>query len=198
MKEMLSIERAIYAGLSKIEKATNGFLCKGAGRVSQSVNSTLSTMSEMESSTQLYRLSESNGNIGTVTLGSDHSLTVNFCDMSNFIHEIAHCGQFERGEIGFQEGSSNAYVDVYDELEAYSIQFNYKPSSIPQNGKMPLTIDWLMNIYDGKKYPYRNCGIESYDRDSTYDVLNKAFPQGERFNYIGKFADQDEGMYFKR
>ncbi|MDE6342063.1 MAG: hypothetical protein K2K93_07080 [Muribaculaceae bacterium] len=97
-----------------------------------SLNNTLATMKTIEESTQGYSLSRSEGNIGEVTL-DDNIININYVDgdVSNFVHEVTHAGQFESGDISYRKDTGSAlFVDIYDELQAYTAQFGYSPASL--------------------------------------------------------------------
>lgn len=155
----------------------------------------------MEVSSQTYSLSKVSGNTGSVCLNEDLSLTINYCNTANFIHEVTHCGQFERGDIGFHIGRGCfAYSDIYDELEAYSAQAAFDPNSVPTNRKEPLTLSWLLNIRnDDGTYKYANCGRAQYNSNATAEELNNLIPylNGDLYHFEGRLKNQP-GTYFKK
>ena len=201
LRAIITFSKNLYSISAKLEKETNGVLCKGASDSYSSLNKTLITMDQLENSSQMYRLSKVSGNTGDVCLNEDLSLTINFCNTANFIHEVTHCGQFERGDIGFQLGAEcMAFSDIYDELEAYSAQAAFDPSSLPVNRKQQLTVDWLLRIRDkNKDYIYGSCGRQQYDGNATAEDLNMAIPflHGDLFHFEGKLKNQ-QGVYFKK
>ena len=125
---------------------------------------------------------------------------VGYVDMPTFVHEITHCGQFLNGEIGFQETDVGflAYVDIYDELDAYKSQYYYNQKSLPLNKYHVLTKDWLYNIKDDNgDYPYRRDGRISYDGYATEAILKAAYPKSahEFDNMRGYLSHQDRVIF---
>ena len=147
---------------------------------------TLSVMDQMERDRNwTFALSpKDKGTTGytQLTRDPDHKaylFKIGYVSTENFVHEITHCGQFLNGEIVFQETPNGfgAYVDVYDELEAYQAQYYYNQRTLPLNEHPVLTIEWLKDIKDEKgNYPYRKDGIISFDKYATKEVLKKAYP----------------------
>ncbi len=196
----LNVEKKIAKMCMQIEKETNGLLCSGATKKYTAIDITLTTMEIMERSSQVYKMSRCEGSVSSVTYNKkDNSLTVNFSSTSGFIHEITHCEQFEKGWIGFSRNSDGTvFSDIYDELEAYNNQAWYDPTSIPFSAAFrPLTKDWLFNIYDGEKFPYKNCGLFTTSRDSTMEDIRKAYP-GKNWSFNGTISSAYEhDLYFK-
>ena len=160
----------------QIENATRGILCVGASNRYMAIDRTLTTMDVMEESSQLYKLVKCVGAVSSVKYRrKDNSLTVCYSDTPGFVHEITHCGQFEKGWIGFSRESGFVLSDVFDELEAYRNQSWYDPSSLPFVAAInPMSEDWVRNIYDGVRFPYKNCGLFPTNRDSTMEDIRKA------------------------
>jgi hypothetical protein len=179
-------------------KKTGGLLFAGATKKFYCLDNTQTSMEMMEESSQMYKLAECSGNVSSVSFNNkDKSLTVNFSNVAGFIHEITHCKQFEQGDIGFHKRRGTAFIDVYDELEAYKNQAYYDPTSVPYNIFDPLTVDWLRNIYDGKEFPYRNNGLISIGKNSTANDMNRAFPN-LHFNFKGTVSSKyRRELYFK-
>ena len=194
MRSFLMFERNIVGICKDIEMKTNGMLCRGSIQKYNSIDKTLSTMEKMETSDQKYKLSECTGNISNVSFdNTDKSISISFSGTEGFIHEITHCAQFERGDIGFGP-DGRALTDIYDELEAYTNQAAYNYKSLPGNLMLkPLTDTWLLNIYDGKNFPYRNCGLIPIGAKSTAEDMNQAYPPGG-FNFTGTVSSE---LYFK-
>jgi hypothetical protein len=201
MRSSLIVEKKIAKMCMQIERNTNGLLCRGATEKYTAIDRTLATMEIMEGkSSQVYKMSRCEGSVSSVTYNKkDNSLTVNFSSTSGFIHEITHCGQFEKGWIGFSRNSDGAvFSDIYDEFEAYTNQAWYDPTSIPFNAAFrPLTNDWLFNIYDGEKFPYKYCGLFPTNRDSRMEDVRKAYP-GKNWSFNGTISSAYEhDLYFK-
>ena len=182
-----------------IEKATNGVLCQGASNRYLAIDVTLTTMAAMEKSSQVYKLSRCKGAVSSIKYSKkDNSLTVNFSSTPGFIHEVTHCGQFEKGWVGFSRKNGLVFSDIYDELEAYRNQSWYEPSSLPFVAAInPLSEDWVRNIYDGKKFPYKNCGLFPTNRDSTMEDIKKAYPL-LKWSFNGTISNTYDFLYFKQ
>ena len=188
MRFSLNVEKKIAKMCMQIEKSTHGMLCGGATDKYTAIDRTLTTMETMEVSSQVYKMSRCGGSVSSLKYNNkDNSLTVSFSNTSGFIHEITHCGQFEKGWIGFHRKSGLALSDIYDELEAYSNQAAYDNTSLPFSIIKPLTEDWVRNIFDGEKYPYKNCGISPTNRDSSCDDMRKAHPDID-FSFQGTIS----------
>ena len=185
---------------ASINKFSGGVLFQKEAFCYNSICETLNSMDNIEISDQKYRLEKKEGNTGSVSLNDDWSLTINYCNTANFVHELTHCAQFERGEIGFQEGGgSKAYTDIYDEISAYTAQFAYDPSTISRyNRYAPLTPNWIIHMRDSNgQYIYNNCALIPFDGNATASDMNRIFPSSlESFNFEGKLRDQP-GTYFK-
>ena len=132
-----------------------------------------------------------------LTRDPDHDMAylfkIGYVDMANFVHEITHCGQFLNGKIGFQETNDGfvAYVDIYDELDAYKSQYYCNQNSLPRNNYPVLTVAWLYNIKnDDGDYPYRKDGRISYDGFATKEIMKAAYPK------IAKEFDNMRGYLF--
>ena len=105
---------------------------------------------------------------------------IGYVNTANFIHEVTHCGQFLSGQVVFEEhdGNFGAYVDIYDEIDAYKSQYYYNQISLPINNYPIFTEKWLRDIKDDKgKYPYRDDGIISFDKFATKEIMQEAYPE---------------------
>ncbi|MBO7493010.1 MAG: RHS repeat-associated core domain-containing protein [Bacteroidales bacterium] len=184
-----------------LNKITHGVLCNKEADRYNSLCNTLNSMEDLEYSDQLYRLGTVEGSVGNVTLNDDESLTINYCNTANFIHEMTHCVQFERGDIGFFKGKgAQAFTDVYDEIESYTAQAAYDPTTIPNYSKRytPLTPQWVKHMrYSDGGYIYSNCGLIRYNGNATASDMNRIFPNNlVPFDFDGKLREQP-GTYFK-
>ncbi len=197
MRTILTFEKKMAQAYMQIETQTKGRLCCGATSKYLSIDKTLSTMDVMESkdNPQIYKLSKTSNNVSKVFFDSqDQSIVVNFYNTAGFIHEITHCAQFERNDIGFGT-NGRAISDIYDELEAYTNQLSYSPQSTPGPLVLkPLSQVWLLNVYDGKEFPYRDCGLYPIGANSTAEDMNVAYPPGG-FSFDGPLSTQ---LYFKQ
>ena len=166
-----------------------------------SLCNTLNVMNQMEQDpVWTFALSSLGGKTSgftKLTRDPDHDMAylfkIGYVDMANFVHEITHCGQFLNGKIGFQETNNGfvAYVDIYDELDAYKSQYYCNQNSLPRNNYPVLTVAWLYNIKnDDGDYPYRKDGRISYDGFATKEIMKAAYPK------IAKEFDNMRGYLF--
>ena len=149
---------------------------------------TLSVMDQMERNRDwtfaLSAISEGTTGYTQLTRDPKHNMAylfkIGYVNTDNFVHEVTHCGQFLSGKVVFkeQEGGFGAYVDIYDELEAYQAQYYYNPNSLPLNKYPIFTEKWLRDIKDDTgNYPYRNDGVISFDKYATKEIMQKAYPE---------------------
>jgi RHS repeat-associated protein len=149
---------------------------------------TLSVMDQMERHPiWWYSLSSKRkGTTGYTKLTRDsksnmsYLFRIGYVNTANFVHEVTHCGQFLSGKIVFEEdeGKFGAYVDVYDEIDAYKSQYYYNQNSLPLNNYPIFTVKWLRDIKDDNdKYPYRKDGIISFDKFATKEIMQEAYPE---------------------
>ncbi|MCR4858676.1 MAG: hypothetical protein K5890_10850 [Bacteroidales bacterium] len=148
---------------------------------------TLSVMDQMESNRNwtFALLPKSEGTTGYTQLTRDpnrdmmYLFRIGYVNTANFVHEVTHCGQFLSGKVVFEEyeGGFGAYVDIYDEIDAYKSQFYYNQFSLPLNDYPVFTEKWLRDIKDDEgKYPYRKDGIISFDKFATKKIMQEAYP----------------------
>ena len=201
LRSDIASRRDFMKQFASLNQKTGGKLFKKETEMYKSLCSTLKSMDDLECSDQMYKLALVDGNVGNVCLNDDKSLTINYCSTANFVHEVTHCVQFERGDIGFCEGKeAQAFTDVYDEIEAYTAQAAYDPTSIPDYSRRftPLTPQWITHMrYDDGTYIYSNCSLIRYNGSATASEMNRIFPNSfESFNYTGTLREQPE-TYFK-
>jgi len=201
LRSDIASRRDFMKQFASLNQKTGGKLFKKETEMYKSLCSTLKSMDDLECSDQMYKLALVDGNVGNVCLNDDKSLTINYCSTANFVHEVTHCVQFERGDIGFYEGKeAQAFTDVYDEIEAYTAQAAYDPTSIPDYSRRftPLTPQWITHMrYDNGKYIYSNCSLIRYNGSATASEMNRIFPNSfEIFDYTGTLREQPK-TYFK-
>ncbi len=201
LRSDIASRRDFMKQFASLNQKTGGKLFKKETEMYKSLCSTLKSMDDLECSDQMYKLALVDGNVGNVCLNDDKSLTINYCSTANFVHEVTHCVQFERGDIGFYEGKeAQAFTDVYDEIEAYTAQAAYDPTSIPDYSRRftPLTPQWITHMrYDNGKYIYSNCSLIRYNGSATASEMNRIFPNSfEIFDYPGTLREQPK-TYFK-
>ena len=157
----------------------------------------LTIMGEMEVSDQMYKLipTAPENNAGDTYL-QGNTLNIEYSSTALLVHELVHCGQFERREIGFSTNQRGGFTDYWDELSAYQAQAAYDVSSLPRNRYPALSIAWLTSIKkaDGS-FPYSIIGKVSYNGDSDCSRIKQAYP-----NYQGDWSgplSSQKGTYFK-
>ena len=154
-----------------------------------SLNSSLETMGTLEASSQVYSLSRAvQGENGGVTLNTETSaINISFGSTANFVHEAAHAGQFETGDIAFDSKTGTTLgQDIYDEISAYKAQFAYDPSSVSRlpstsaaNSFGAITPQWVQGLAGGTLYGpggSANTGISPLNINSTRPDFIKAYP----------------------
>ncbi len=136
-----------------------------------------------EKSSQLYQLGKIEGNIGGVVYDSNSgAVVINYVSTANFVHEVTHVGQFERGEIAFSSKGGALAGDVFDEIAAYKSQYNYDPisvSELPSTSTISnindITSSWVQGIDGGTLYVpggRANTGVFPLNINSTkYDFI---------------------------
>ena len=167
------------------------------GKRISSLNSSLETLGVLESSDQVYSLSQiTDGSNGGVTLNTEtNTINISFGGTANFVHEATHAGQFESGDMAFSSTSGLSLgQDVYDEIAAYKAQFAYKPSSVSgltstsvANSFGSITHSWVQGLAGGSLYvPLEhpnyipgvsaNTGVSPLNINSGRSDFIKAYP----------------------
>ena len=125
-------------------------------------------------------------------------IQISYTGIANLIHEITHGGQFLLGDVGFDIEGKGAYIDVYDELEAYTAQYYYDANSLPSNNYTVLTLPWLLDIMDDQgEYPYRKIGQIPYNGNAMYQDMVEAYPHNESsFEYFRDMLITIPGVLF--
>ena len=164
------------------------------------LNNIIGVMGEMEASTQRYKLIPLKNTYASGCVYLDEKknnvINVEYTNTALLVHELAHCGQFERREIGLSTKSRGGFTDYWDELSAYRAQAAYDANTLPINQKPILTVDWLKDIKDSEgNFPYRGIGRVRYSGDSDCFRMMQAYPKTE-FNWSGTLSSQ-KGTYFK-
>ena len=155
-----------------------------------SLDGTLSTLGTLESSEQVYSLSQAApGDNGGVTLNTEtNAINISFGTTSNFVHEATHAGQFETGDIAFDSNTgATLAADIQDEVAGYKAQFAYDPSSVSgltstagvANSFSGITSQWVQGLAGGTLYVpggTANTGVSPLNINSTRSDFIKAFP----------------------
>ncbi len=180
-----------------------------------SINGTLGTMGQLESSTQVYALvTVGAGEMGGLTY--DHGtgvITIGYNGTANFVHEVTHGGQFESGDVAFLQSGGTIGQDVYDEIAAYSAQYAYSPSSVSGltssstvNSFADITASWVQGIVHNGTRPYgpggiANTGTHPININSTRDDIKRALYRCPgSFNFVSPTLPLKNypGVYYKR
>jgi len=122
----------------------------------------------LEKSTVRYAVEIPSGDEGETTYDKDaKEIVFRVHGPANFIHEITHGGQFEKGKLAYKKDTGGAFGnDAKDEIEAYSMQFAFEPDSVKglRSSSIPssftaITETWLRDLTkaDGSK-PYAKKG----------------------------------------
>ena len=119
------------------------------------LNRTLSAMNEMYNSENMYSFENisKTADIGNFTYDpKSEKFIISYFDLSNLVHEIAHAGQYEDGEVGFflfKDENGNitvqGIVDINDEIEAYRAQYAFD-TFFGVNNIDEINTNWLHNI----------------------------------------------------
>jgi hypothetical protein len=87
------------------------------------------------------------------------------------LHEMQHLIQYSKGELVFCEGKAFNWVyDIYDEVEAYKVQYLIAPDSMPSPIK---SIDEITPAYLSEYYP--NLPHTKLSLQSTLGEIQNAF-----------------------
>ncbi len=155
-----------------------------------SLNTSLATMGTLESSKQVYSLSQAApGSNGGVSLNTEtNAVNISFGNTANFVHETTHAGQFETGDIAFDSNTGATLAqDIQDEAVGYKAQFAYDPSSVSglsstagvANSFGGITSQWIQGLAGGTLYGSggtANTGISPLNINSTRSDFMKAYP----------------------
>ena len=160
-----------------------------------SIDYTMQTMNIMHSSSQLYSLNRIGptdiGGLRLDVVSGRNAIVVSYGSISNFVHEAVHVRQFEEGRVAFSMSSGSPMLnDIYKEVEAYQIQYDYDPLSVQGLissvgsivSREGITPAWVQGLYDGNaNQPYKPGGYAktaeiALDRNSTLKDLIPAYP----------------------
>ena len=182
------------------------------------LQSSLDDMSQIENSTQLYKL-DGSMNSEVVALSydaSDQSIIIPNASASNFVHEMTHAAQFEDQRLAFAENGASLLQDVYDELDAYRSQFAFDPISVHKLQSssgiaivrmQDLSVSWLRGLTASNgDQPYSvngqgsaNTGGVPININSTKAELMRAYPNVNLSNMPDDFSLIDiPGIIYKR
>lgn len=155
------------------------------------LNGSIANLDILEASTQVYSLKSGAGEEGGTTYDPNTgNIVFSFDGTANFVHETTHGGQFESGEIAFDNQTGKPYgSDIFDEVAGYKAQFGYSPSSVSgltssstANSFGAITPSWVQGLTksDGSKIyapgGAANTGIAPVNVNTDRDGLIKAYP----------------------
>ncbi len=183
-----------------------------------SLDNTLSTMTILENSDQGYSLSHrtnQKNDFSGVFLKDGSIIDIKYTsgDISSFVHEVTHAGQFESGDIAFFSDTGGVFLcDIYDEINAFSAQYAYAPKSIKylSPGRTlknigdinPLWIRGISingnNVYDTEGS--FNTGRIPININSPISTLYRAYPKNKTIPDIVSTYNQLKdipNMYYK-
>ena len=129
-----------------------------------SLEETLSTMNNLEgdcSTTYTLCHIQGDGKVELITEGNKKGMiSIKFSNISSFVHEVTHAGQYYNNEVGFflPNGSIAAY-DIYDEVNAYKAALAFEPYAYDKKRQSmsQVTKDWV--LFRNEKYA--GCGTSS-------------------------------------
>jgi RHS repeat-associated protein len=166
-----------------------------------SLNNTIGNFGVLENSTQVYSLNSVDGELGGTTYDTKTgSIVIGYGSTENFVHESTHAFQFETGAITFStENGSSLLQDLGDEVDAYTAQFAFKPSSVSgltSSSKAKsfggITSNWVLGITasNGDK-PYAqdgfaNTGRHPIDINSVKADFVRAYPSIPHLKMLSK------------
>ena len=150
-----------------------------------SLNTTLDMFSTLESSTQGYSLSSGAGEVGSTYYDpSSGNVVINYSSTANFVHESTHAGQFETGDLAFQNSPAQlSYAqDLFDEVSAYKAEFAFSGTSVggatsSASSFGAITPSFVKGITTSTGVqPYAKHGIIPININSSKADLIKAYP----------------------
>ena len=177
-------------------------------------NTILEAMDILEGSSQVYSLQKTLTK-GSLTLNSKNNIIIiNYTSAANFVHEVIHGGQFERGDIAFAPNGNTYFQDIYDEIEAYKAQYAFNPSSVSLlpstsavTGFDSINKTWIQGLKDNAGTLIyapgnnNNTGIISIGINATKEMLIQAYPWNRKIfenlpdNYNVLLI---RGLYYKK
>ena len=151
-----------------------------------SLNSTLDDMKVMENSETVYSINKVNGTGFLRYDSSTGNMILDYNGTANFVHEITHGGQFERGEIGYTITGGAIANDIWDEVAAYKAQSAFDPQSTGGRNIDQITPKWVRALSDERGVKIyapggeANIGGHSLNKNSgMYDML-QAYPRQQK------------------
>lgn len=189
-----------------------GVLTEATERL-KSLNGTMSTIMQLEQSSQVYSLkTKGRDETGGLSLNTENKyINISFGveNTSNFIHEVTHAGQFENRELAFDSRSGDVLCqDVFDEVNAYKAQYAYDPSSVSSlnstsvaNSFNTISDTWVKGLLGGNYYVpggKANTGLVPLNIYSTKNDIVKAFPGIGNIPFDYTYKDSFKNIYYKK
>lgn len=148
-----------------------------------SVNQSLTNMSTLESSDQMYGLIKMEGSEGITSYDKNtDKINIGYVSDGNFVHEMTHGAQFESGDIAFFESGGSAAQDLDDETAAYKAQAAFDPSSVGGMSINSINNNWLTTLRDSSGQQVygvggsAKSGLFGVTINSTVGQLIRAYP----------------------
>ncbi|HLN52739.1 MAG TPA: DUF6443 domain-containing protein [Lentimicrobium sp.] len=99
-------------------------------------------------------------------------------------HEIIHIDQFENGDLAFTNSDKGyAAMDIWDEIDAYSVQFILNPESVQYNNPSQyinkvtsISPEWVRGIIEDGDYLYRKHTNLNLTIECSTDDYRRAYP----------------------
>ncbi|MEW7289684.1 RHS repeat domain-containing protein [Aquimarina sp. 2304DJ70-9] len=152
------------------------------------LSTSLATMDLLEQSSQVYRIDETKGQVGTTRYDKDSDeIVISYEDTENFVHELTHGGQYETGEIFFDKEKGNSLLsDLHDEADAYRAQYAFSPESFkktfPGRDIKHITAPWVGRMEvkgpndKESRYLYKNYLKVRVNIRTSKSTLKRLFP----------------------
>lgn len=128
------------------------------------------------------------------------NIVINYSSTANFVHESTHAGQFETGDLAFQNSPAQlSYAqDLFDEVAAYKAEFAYSGTSVGgvtsrASSFNAITPAFVKGITTSTGIqPYAKHGINPVNINSTKAELLKSYPHA-----AGALRGQPAGFTLK-
>ncbi len=129
-------------------------------------------MNKVEESTQVYSIKRINpkDDFGEIKLNTETDIIELYVgNVSNFVHELTHAGQYERGDLAFHAiDGSTLLIDFGDEVEAYKNQYAYDPSVLENISTRPSSMSDVNSKFVAELgYAANNLGVAPININSS-------------------------------
>lgn len=174
-----------------------------------SVNQSLTNMSTLESSDQMYGLSKMEGTEGITNYDKNtDKINIGYVSDGNFVHEMTHGAQFESGDIAFDIENGYSFGQDLDEAAAaYKAQAAFDPSSVGGMSINSINNNWLTTLRGSSGQQVygvggsAKSGLFGVTINSTVGQLIRAYPAAKedlkKYDQSIKLRDF-QGLKYKR